>query len=76
MITNALLCYSAVFGVVSSALIFALAHSINIVFPAAVVAGLATAEIFRRSESVWTAVIVHVVFNLPTIPLMVLVGTG
>ncbi|MEG3881955.1 CPBP family intramembrane metalloprotease [Microcoleus sp. herbarium7] len=37
------------------------------VFPAAVVVGLATAEIFRRSGSIWTAVIVHVVFNLPTI---------
>jgi uncharacterized protein len=76
VITNALLRYGAVFGVVGSALIFALAHGINIVFPAAVVAGLATAEIFRRSGSVWTAVVVHVVFNLPTIPVMVLVGTG
>jgi hypothetical protein len=61
---------------VSSALIFALAHGINIVFPAAMVAGLATAEIYRRSVSIWTAVVVHVVFNLLTIPVMVLVGTG
>ncbi|WP_347566133.1 CPBP family glutamic-type intramembrane protease [Scytonema sp. UIC 10036] len=44
------------------------------VFPAAVVAGLATAEIFRRSGSVWTAVIVHVVFNLLTIPAMIIAG--
>jgi hypothetical protein len=76
VITNALLRYGTVFGVVGSALIFALAHGINIVFPPAIVAGLATAEIFRRSGSVWTAVVVHVVFNLPTIPVMVLVGTG
>ncbi|WP_347242596.1 CPBP family intramembrane glutamic endopeptidase [Nostoc sp. FACHB-888] len=48
--------------------------SVNNVFPAAVVAGLATAEAFRRSGSVWTAVIVHVVFNLPTIPVMVAAG--
>ena len=41
---------------------------------AAVIAGLATAEVFRRSGSVWTAVIVHVVFNLPTIPVMVAAG--
>jgi uncharacterized protein len=51
-IANALLRYGAVFGVVSSALIFALVHGINIVFPAAVVAGLATAEIYRRSGSI------------------------
>ncbi|MGJ5630980.1 hypothetical protein ABF638_17305 (plasmid) [Nostoc sp. CALU 1950] len=31
---------------------------------------------FHRSGSVWTAVIVHVVFNLPTIPTMVLIGAG
>jgi membrane protease YdiL (CAAX protease family) len=55
---------------VGSTLIFALAHGINIVFPAAVVAGLATAEIYRCSGSVWTAVVVHVVFNLPTIPVI------
>jgi uncharacterized protein len=65
-----------VVAVVGSALIFALAHGINIVFPAALVAGLATAEIYRRSGSVWTAVVVHVVFNSVTIPIMVLVGTG
>ncbi|RAM52594.1 MAG: hypothetical protein C6Y22_05395 [Hapalosiphonaceae cyanobacterium JJU2] len=45
-------------------------------FPAAVVAGLATAEIYRRSGSVWTAVVIHVVFNLPTIPVMVAAGMG
>jgi uncharacterized protein len=76
VITNALLRYGSVFGVVSSTLIFALAHGINIIFPAAVVAGLATAEIFRRSGSVWTAVVVHVVFNLPAIPVMVAAGMG
>jgi NAD(P)-dependent dehydrogenase (short-subunit alcohol dehydrogenase family) len=37
-------------------------------------AAIATAEIFRRSGSVWTAVVVHVVFNLPTIPVMVAAG--
>ncbi|MBW4470523.1 MAG: CPBP family intramembrane metalloprotease [Stenomitos rutilans HA7619-LM2] len=74
VITNALLRYGSFIGVVGSTLLFALVHGINIVFPTAVVAGLATAEIFRRSGSVWTAVIVHVVFNLPAIPVMVAAG--
>jgi membrane protease YdiL (CAAX protease family) len=47
---------------------------INIIFPAAIVAGLATAEVFRRSGSIWTAVVAHVVFNLPTIPAMIAAG--
>lgn len=59
-----------------SAVIFALIHGINIVFPAALVVGLINAELLRHSGSVWPAVIVHVVFNLPTVPLMVLAGTG
>lgn len=77
VITTVLLRYSRPeIAVVGSTLIFAIAHGINIVFPAAVVAGLATAEIYRRSGSVWTAVVVHVVFNLPTIPVMVAAGIG
>jgi uncharacterized protein len=76
VVANALLRYGPVIGVVGSTSIFALAHGINIVFPAAVVAGLATAEVFRRSGSVWPGVVVHVIFNLLTIPVMVLTGTG
>jgi uncharacterized protein len=76
VITNALLRYGPFVGVVGSTLIFALMHGVNTVFPAAVVAGLATAEVFRRSRSIWPAVVVHVVFNLPTIPVMVAAGTG
>jgi uncharacterized protein len=77
VITTVLLRYShPAIAVVGSTLIFAIAHGINIVFPAAVVAGLATAEIYRRSGSVWTAVVVHVVLNLPTIPVMIAAGMG
>jgi uncharacterized protein len=77
VITTVLLRHSRpAIAVVGSTSIFAIAHGINIVFPAAVVAGLATAEIYRRSGSVWTAVVVHVVFNLPTIPVMVAAGMG
>lgn len=74
IVTNALLRYGPFAGVVGSTAIFALMHGINIVFPAAIVAGLATAEVFRRSGSIWPGLVVHVVFNLPTIPIMVAVG--
>ena len=71
VLANALLRYGALVGVVGSALIFAVMHGINMVFPAALVAGLVAGEVFRRSGSIWPAVIVHIVFNLPTIPVMV-----
>ncbi|WP_204150067.1 type II CAAX endopeptidase family protein [Leptolyngbya sp. CCY15150] len=77
VIANVLLRHGRpVFGVVSSALIFAYMHGINIVFPAALVMGLVGAELLRRSGSVWPAIVVHVVFNLPTVPVMVLAGMG
>lgn len=74
VVTSALLRYGPFIGVVGGALIFALFHGINPVFPAAVVTGLVAGEIFRRSGSIWPAVIVHSVVNLPTVPVMVLAG--
>jgi membrane protease YdiL (CAAX protease family) len=76
VVAQALLRYGPWVGVIGSALIFALMHGINTVFPAALVAGLFTAEIFRRSGSIWPAVVVHVVFNLPTIPFLVLAASN
>lgn len=76
VVANALLRYGPFIGVVGSSIIFALLHGINMIFPAAIVAGLVTAEVFRRSGSVWPAVIVHVVFNLPTIPVMILASAA
>ncbi|MEO8316387.1 MAG: type II CAAX endopeptidase family protein, partial [Pseudomonadota bacterium] len=76
VLANALLRYGPIPGVLGSAVIFALLHGINIVFPAALVAGIVAGEIFRRSGSVWPAVMVHVVFNLPTIPIMLLVSAA
>jgi membrane protease YdiL (CAAX protease family) len=75
VVTTALLRHGPFTGVVGGALIFALLHGISIVFPAAVVAGLVAGEIYRRSGSVWPAVVVHVVYNLPMIPMMVLAGS-
>jgi uncharacterized protein len=76
IVTNALLRYGPFVSVVGSTVIFALMHGINNIFPAAVVAGLATAEIFRRSGSIWPGLVVHFVFNLPSFLLMVLTSTG
>jgi uncharacterized protein len=76
VVANALLRYGPFVGVVGSTLIFALGHGINTVFPAALVVGLIAAEVFRRSGSVWPAVIVHVVVNLPTVPVMVFAGAS
>lgn len=76
VLTSALLRFGAVAAVVGGALIFAAFHGFNMIFPAAVVAGLAAGEVFRRSGSIWPAVVVHMVVNLPTIPVMALAGVG
>lgn len=76
VLTAALLRYGAFVGVGLGALLFALLHGINIVFPAAIVEGLIAGELFRRSGSIWPPVIVHVVYNLPTIPIMVFAATN
>jgi uncharacterized protein len=76
VITNALLRYGPLIGVVGSTLIFALAHGINPVFAVALVFGLVSAELFRRSGSVWPGVIAHVINNLPTVVVMVLIRTA
>jgi len=74
VVTSALLRYGAATGVLGGAIIFALFHGLNAVFPAALVTGLAAGEVFRRSGSIWPAVTVHAVVNLPTIPAMLLAG--
>lgn len=76
VVANAMLRYGRIIGVVGSAVIFATMHGFNFVFPAALIAGLVTAEVFRRSGSIWPGVVVHVVFNLPTIPAMVLASNA
>jgi hypothetical protein len=41
-----------------------------------VVAGLATAEICHRCGSIWSGLVVLVVFNLPSFLIMVFTSTG
>lgn len=72
VIANALLRYGPVVGVLSSSVVFALFHGINIVFPTALVVGIIAAGVMRRSGSIWPAVAVHVVNNMG-LPLFVLI---
>ena len=46
-----------------SALVFALAHGVSIVLPAAFVLGVINAMLLRRSGSVWPGVVAHGVNN-------------
>ncbi|RPF21349.1 CPBP family intramembrane glutamic endopeptidase [Myceligenerans xiligouense] len=71
VVTNALLRYGPVIGVLASSVFFALVHGINLAFPSALVVGIIAAEVMRRSGSIWPAVIVHTVNNL-ALPLLVL----
>jgi membrane protease YdiL (CAAX protease family) len=73
VITNALLRYGPVVGVLSSSAIFALTHGINIALPTAFVVGIIAAEMMRRSGSIWPAVAVHGVNNLG-LPVFVLIA--
>lgn len=76
VLTTFLLRFGSLVGVFGSAVIFALLHGINIVFPAAIVLGLVAGEIYRRSRSIWPAIVVHTVYNLPTVPVMVLAASA
>lgn len=76
VITTALLRYGPLVGVVGGAIIFAVFHGVNMIFPAALVVGLPAGEVFRPSGSIWPAVTLHSVVNLPTVPVMVLANLG
>lgn len=71
VVTNALLRYGTLVGVLGGSAVFALFHGINIILPAAFLVGVIAAEVMRRSGSVWPAVAVHSVNNL-ALPLLVL----
>lgn len=52
VVTNVLLRYGAFVGVAGGALLCAVFQGIKVVFPAALVAGIAAGEVFRRSGSI------------------------
>lgn len=63
VLANALWRYGAWAGVFLSAVVFAVVHGFNLILPLALVVGIVNAVLFRRSGSVWTCVIVHVMYN-------------
>lgn len=73
VVTNALLRYGPVVGVVAGSAVFAVFHGVNIVLPTALIVGLVCAELMRRSGSVWPAVAVHAVNNA-ALPVYVLLS--
>ncbi|MBB4935451.1 hypothetical protein F4561_006345 [Lipingzhangella halophila] len=76
VLANALLRYGPVVGIVSSSVVFALFHGINIVLPAAIVVGIIAGELMRRSGSIWPAVLVHAVNNAALPILVMLTGVS
>lgn len=76
VVTNALLRYGPVIGVLSSSVFFAVVHGINMALPSALVVGIIAAEVMRRSRSIWPAVIVHAVNNAALPLLVLLTGTS
>lgn len=71
VLMTALLRYGSLVAVVASSAVFALFHGVNLALPSAFVVGLIAAEVYRRSGSIWPAVLVHGVNNL-ALPLFVL----
>ncbi|MEJ2890421.1 CPBP family intramembrane glutamic endopeptidase [Actinomycetospora aeridis] len=63
VLTTALGRYGAWVAVIASSLVFALAHGVSIVLPAAFVLGVLNAVMLRRSGSVWPGVVAHGVNN-------------
>lgn len=76
VIMTALLRYGPVLAVVVSSALFALFHGINITLPSAFVVGLIAAEVYRRSGSIWPAVLVHGVNNLALPALVLITGVS
>lgn len=76
VVTTVLLRYGAIVGVAGGGLLFALLHGISIVFPVAVLQGLVAGELYRRSGSLWPPIVVHMMCNLPTVPVLVLASAA
>ncbi len=56
--------YGRVVAAVATAVVFALAHGVNVVFAAALVLGLLNAALYERTRSIWPCVAAHATFNL------------
>ena len=63
IIANALNRYGAMAGIGASALIFGIAHGTGVVLWVAIMAGLVSGALFRKTGSVWPSVVLHMVYN-------------
>ncbi len=63
VIANAFNRYGAWVSVIGSALIFAAMHGPSVIFFDALLVGLLTGVVFRKSGSIWPPVAVHIVYN-------------
>jgi uncharacterized protein len=63
VIANALNRYGAWAGVVGSAAVFGLSHGLNVIFFDAFMVGVIVGILFRKTNSVWPGVVVHIVYN-------------
>jgi len=63
VIANALNRYGAWAGVGVSAVIFGLVHGVSVILPVAIMVGVLSAILFRRTGSIWPCVALHCVYN-------------
>ncbi len=63
VITNFLQRWGPWVAIIVGAVIFALWHGINLVFPSALVAGLCFGWLFVRSGSIWPGMLMHIIYN-------------
>ncbi len=63
VVANALNRYGAWAGIGVSSVIFGLAHGVSVILPVAIMVGVLTAILFRRTGSVWPGIILHCVYN-------------
>ena len=63
VIANALNRYGALAGVGLSAVIFGVAHGTGVIMWVAIMMGLLSGALFRKTGSVWPSVLLHMVYN-------------
>jgi membrane protease YdiL (CAAX protease family) len=63
VVANALNRYGAWAGVGLSSVIFGLFHGLNVILPIAIMVGVLSGLLFRRTGSIWPSVVLHCVYN-------------
>ncbi len=63
VVANGLNRYGALAGVGLSAVIFGLVHGVSVIMPVAIMVGLLSGALFRRTGSVWPSIVLHCVYN-------------